>query len=479
MEPNTKRRRIEGNLRGTASVTGASGTNNSLGHLNVDLSALPEKTLLSVGADIGKSQSGQQPTQINNAIGQGFGRLELTNPMLLRDLWNGNVTLGLGELNAISETDKSVLETSRYYWLSKLRNLDEFRDRVDGHLMDNVPVATLKSLFESATGTSEKRGTELLQAERLGPKKRTQAQNEAPAAAAAAANNRTVEPGGRDITALDSEELPFSRIPFSSKVSTIDLNEMGDIGDEEDERKNVEYGQHSKYRRELLPFLPIVGASVLPDTRSEKHEKSLNEALFSNIIRDHATGDPNINPLAMGLRIQEGLRFNGNNKLLDPVHPGGSLNLGAISSTTERLMIPTPILEEERNRIVALRNMKMRFSACNDYNRGKQELAYQQMRGQKEDIQWENANKSVMDFQHAPYAFNTMPVDPEMWVYRRQIDGDVPFQDNLLPAQGLFVSEQMGCGYLKPSVPLTTATRQNLTFNPSMKFGWNYGTQFQ
>lgn len=474
--PQKRRRRMDSNFRGDAEGSGAADTADMMGHLNTDLSTIPQKTLLSVGAEIGRSQAGQQPTQINTAIGQGVGRMGngITNPMLLRDLWNGNVALDLGDIHAIAEQDEKELEKSQAYWLGKLRNTEEFRDRVESREFDNVPAARLRSLFESVSGMTDVRGDETMveggerrrqRSMRDEERKRMEEQKQG------MMGGKAQEGGG---------EGGFQRIPLSQKISTIgSMANNGNEDEEEDERKDIQFGWHSKYTQELLPFLPIVGASAIGDTRPEKQTKALNEALFSNIIRDPLTGDPNINPLAMGLRIEEGLRFNGENKILDPVFPGGSLNIGALPATTERLMIEPSTLETEARKIISDRNMKQRKSCVNDYKKGLFDLASREMTTQMTDVQWVNANKSVNDFQHVSSAFNTMPVPPEMWIHRRQIDGDVPFQDNLLPAQGLFIHQQMGCGELQTAQPYLPSTRQNITFNNPNRFGWNYGTQFK
>ncbi len=471
MQQESKRRRVDGNLRGGAIATGAVGNADMTGHLNVDLSTLPDKTLLSVASDLGHSTSGQQPTQITNAIGQGHARMgnAITNPMVLRDMWSGNVTLGLDEIHALAERDIDNLERSHGYWVSKLRQTKEYADHASGHLLDGVPVATLRSLYESVAGTGV--GTRA-DKQPDGDKK----DDAVPPSDQSTSNGDTKQQGGG---------MPFSSVPFTSKVSATEPSSgrqpppapAGGPGDQD--AFSSRFGTHSKYANELLPFLPIVGADVMGDTRQEKQQKSLNEALFSNIIREINPGDPNINPLAMGVRIDEALRFNGENRILDSVFPGGSLNIGALPATTDRVMIGRDVLEDEAHRVISIRNHRARFSSVVDHRLGKERLAIQAMPMHMTDVQWENANKSVSDFQHGAHAFNTMPVPVDMWVYRRQIDGDVPLQDNLLPAQGLFIQKQIGCGNLKPSVPLDASTRQNITFNPSMRYGWNYGVQFQ
>lgn len=470
------KRKLDSSLRGNSKHSGAISGSDMFGHLNVDLSTVPQKTLLAVGSDLGKSRAGQQATQINQAIGHTVARMHnaITNPQVLRDLWNGNVTLDLGDIHAIAESDTKELEASSYYWLGKLRDTNEYRDKVNSRMLDGVPVATLKSLYQSVVGTTD--GGEY----GLGPLQKDEQQRgkSRPGDPLEKTKERMGDEGGQ----------PFRGVPFRPDVPEGDEmkdEEMKEEGmglyrqQQETERMNKKYGIKSKYSEELLPFLPIVGASVLADTRQEKQEKSLNDALFSNIIRDASTGDPNINPLAMGLVIEEAIRFNGDNMIFDPVFPGGSLNIGALPATTERLMIEPAVLDDYVKRCISHRNMRKRMTSVNDYRRGQEKLAMSVMPTQMADPQWVNNNKSVADFQHSSSAFNTMPLSTDMWINRRQIDGDVPLQDNLLPAQGLFISEQPFCGKKLVSAPISAQSRRNITYNPSMRFGWNYGVPFQ
>lgn len=474
MKARGMKRKFINNMRGDSINSGAAGRSDMMGHVNVDLSTLPQKTLLSVGADLGKSSAGQQPTQVNQSIGLSVGSMgnAITNPMLLRDLWNGNVTLNLGEINSIAESDSQAVERSSYYWLSKLREVDEYRDQVSSHVLDGVPVATLKSMYQAAKGLNS--GS--IEASTVLQKEEFQRPRDKQEDVSGAGESKA---GMMD---EDSDDLPFRRIPFQGELP----EEKGEEKKGEEakqmsyrEQMMTAYGTKSKYLLELQPFLPIVGASVLSDTRSERNEKSMNTALFSNLIREIQPGDPNINPLAMGVRIDEALRFNGENKIFDPVFPGGSLNIGAIPVTTERLMIEPSAMDDYTRRCISHRNLKNRLTAVDDYKMGLVQAAMKAMSVQTSDVQWVNGNKSVIDFQHSSRAFNTMPVPPDEWVNRRQIEGELPFQDNLLPAQGLFVLAQPFAGPLQPSEPFLPQTRKNITYNPPTRFGWNYGVPFQ
>lgn len=462
------KRRFGTNNMGDAEESYASCTNDSLGHLNIDLSTLPQKTLLHTGAEIGKSQAGQQPTQINNAIGQGVGMMgsSLTNPMVLRDMWNGNVALDLGEVNAAAEKDLDILMKSRHYWLNKLRMTPEYSDYVKGRMLDDMSVKGLKTLYESVTGEDTK-----------GSKRQKTRSSNTPERKNDSMEDESDTSGGTG--SGGSDNVPFRRIPLSDRGQDTPYRTEPQTKPSEQEDLIDRYGLYSKYNTELLPFLPVAGSETLKETRDEQHQKALNEALFSNIIRDAGTGDPNLNPLQMGLRLEEGLRFNGDNKIFDPVFPGGSLNIGALPVTTERQLIPDDILNDQEKRRVSAWNMKKRFCFRNQYRVGLEQQALLAMPGQMEDVRWELGNKGVKDFQHDSNAFNTLPVPHDMWINRRQIDGGVPLQDNLLPAQGLFVSNQSGCGPLKPSSIYDASARQNINYNPPTRFGWNPYVPFQ
>lgn len=456
-----------GNNMGTAEATYASCVNDSLGHINQDLSTLPEKTLLHVGAEIGKSHAGQQPTQVNSAIGQTVGLIGdgLTNPMVLRDMWNGNVAMDLGEINTMMEDDLDILMQSRYYWLNKLRSTKEYKDYADGRMLDDMSIEGLRSLYESIAGPVQ--GTTKKTRKRRRPADTPSFEDK---------KDSHNDKGG---DAGSEADAPFKRIPLSDRGTDTPYRTQPQTKSAEQEDLDDRYGLYSKYNAELLPFLPVAGSNALKETREEQHQKALNEALFSNIIRDPATGDPNINPLQMGVRIEEAIRFNGDNKILDPVFPGGSLNIGALPATTERLMISHDILSDYEKRCVAQREFRRRFCATDQYRTGLMTLASKAMPVQMEDVRWDLGNKGVSDFQHNSGAFNILPIPHDMWLNRRQIDGDVPLQANLLPAQGLFISRQMGCGDLKSSAIYTPTARRDINFNNPTRFGWNYAVPFQ
>ena len=234
----------------------------------------------------------------------------------------------------------------------------------------------------------------------------------------------------------------------------------------------------SRYENELKPFLPIAGADLFLDTRAEREQKSLNLALFDNIIRDPQTGDANVNPLQFGLVLQDAWRFSGDNRVFDFVMPGGSLNMGSLPVGTERYTIPDNDLAACHAKIVSHRQVKQRFTRTNDYLAALHAAACSVMPAQQMDIQWTNNNKSNKDMQHATYANNTMPIEPEWWTQRRQVEGDVPLQDNLLPAQALFPTKQLGLQNKTPSHTYNVTARMDPTYNPTTRFGWQPGVAF-
>jgi hypothetical protein len=234
-----------------------------------------------------------------------------------------------------------------------------------------------------------------------------------------------------------------------------------------------------RYEHELKPYLPTGGSEVFHDTHDERHLKSLNAALFNSIIRDPETGDANINPLAMGLVIQNALRFSGDNQIFDSVFPGGDLNMGALPATTERLMIPDEILDREHCALLCKRRIGKRETRQNDHTLRLGLAAATAMGKMQRDIQWTNNNGSNRDYQHTAASNNTMPIEPEWWNSHRQDAGEVPLQANLLPAQFLQADEQFGMGYLKPSNPYNPSARLSINYNPSsQKIGWVPGNPF-
>ena len=229
---------------------------------------------------------------------------------------------------------------------------------------------------------------------------------------------------------------------------------------------------NGRYETELLPFLPVAGGDLFYDTPDQKKEKAINQALFGNIIRDPETGDCNINPLQMGVAISDAIRFSGDNRIFDMVMPGGSLNEGAQHAGTERLILPPETLRDWHAKLMSERQVKTKLSLHNDYLAALHAAASKAVGYQHRDVRWTNNNGGNHDSQHTAEANNTMPIEPNMWTYRTQMEGVVPLQNNLLPAGAL---QERPFGTAKTKIYNPTA-RDSITFNPNFRHGWNPGT---
>ena len=72
-----------------------------------------------------------------------------------------------------------------------------------------------------------------------------------------------------------------------------------------------------------------------------------------------------------------------------------------------------------------------------------------------------------------------MPVESNWWASKRQDDGEVPLQANLLPAQALDVDAQLGFNNAQTSSIYADMARHAVTWNPaSLRFGWVPGNPF-
>ena len=288
-----------------------------------------------------------------------------------------------------------------------------------------------------------------------------------------------MESAADDTTSTDSGGRAFSsqglQPNYQENEGTIENPDRSGGPDDKGERNP---GQ-GRYEHELKPFLPIGGSEFFKDTHDERHIKSMNLALFDSIIRDPQTGDANINPLQMGLVVENAIRFSGDNQIFASVFPGGDLNSGALPATTERLMIPDDVLQREHCRLICARKQKNRETVNNDHKIRLGLAGATAMSRMEKDIRWINNNGSNRDSQHTIESNNTMPIEPQFWTPRRQDAGDVPLQANLLPAQALEKNLQIGMGNQKPSNPYAAAARQSINYNPSsQKFGWVPGNAF-
>jgi hypothetical protein len=246
-----------------------------------------------------------------------------------------------------------------------------------------------------------------------------------------------------------------------------------------DEAKDEDNPGQGRYENELRPFLPLGGSDLFTDTRDERLQKSLNQALFDSIIRDPETGDSNINPLQMGIVIENAIRFSGDHKVFDPIFPGGTLNTGSLPATSERLEIPSHILQMEHCKLQCARKQKKRNSAVNEYLNKLALAAASALPAQTRDVRWVLQNQGNRDSQHSSASNNTMPVENNWWASKRQDDGEVPLQANLLPAQALDVDAQLGFNNAQTSAIYADMARHAVTWNPSsLRFGWVPGNPF-
>jgi hypothetical protein len=247
-----------------------------------------------------------------------------------------------------------------------------------------------------------------------------------------------------------------------------------------DQEASTKTTRNTSTEDELRPFLPTMGSALLERTSDERQLAGLNLAIYDNKPRDLGVGDARINPLMMDVAMEEGRRFNGDNKILDTVFNGGSLNLGALPGTTERLMLPLSELTMYHSCAMAKRAVRLRTTARDDYEAMKVEAAAFALQQQKTDVRWVYAgNQGASDVFHTSAFTNTMPIETDEWMSHRQIDGDVPLQPNILPAQGLSITAQLGGGPPPTSQFNSLAAKQDPAYNPPTRFGWNYATSFQ
>jgi hypothetical protein len=421
------------------------------GHLDTPLSTVPELELLSATAAIARSKVGAQATQLNSADGFQVGTIgnDLTNPMLLRDRYNGAITLSLQEQESVAMEMAGNLEQSRSYWISKIQENQPIENEEFIHHLRSLPVEQLRSFYEMTQGEDEEKGQS-----KGKPGMYTGQAGE--------------YPRGKDTR---------SQTGFSAEqwVGKDGAGQSASSKGKDDEQTS----KNTSTEDELRPFLPTIGSKLLEQTRDERELAGLNLALFDNIPRDLGTGDVRINPLQFDLAMEQGRRFNGDNKILDPVFPGGSLNIGALPVTTERLMLPPEELDAYHTCFISKKNKRMRMTAKDDYRQMKNDCAANALKAQMNDVRWVFNNRGSTDVFHSSSAFNTMPVPVDEWVNKKQIDGDVPLQPDLLPAQGLSIAGQLGGGPLPYTQFNSLSAKKDPTYNPSFRYGWNYATPFQ
>jgi hypothetical protein len=439
LNPANKRGRV-GPAEQQAFYSGALATSNAQGYLNQELSTLPEQSLYAVTADLARAREATQATQGNTAIGSQWGRLtdgDVTNPALLNTLYEGNDAPDFPEVASVMERPPDDMEPE-----------DTPRDPEHGE--SNMP----QDMDDEEEEEEKKREQQQGQQGQRG----------------FMGNDPEREKGmytntqNNDVN--DPSTASYTRKPFTPAESDADGSEAPAA--QQPNESQPAAARKGRYETELLPFLPVAGGDLFRDTTSQQQEKSLNLALFDNLIRNQGTGDANINPLQMGLVINDSWRFSGENKVFDYTYPGGALNIGALPVGTERLFLPPDILRDCHAKFVSDRQLKARETLNHDYRAALFAAAASAMPSQMRDVQWTNNNKGNHDSQHSTQSNNTMPMDTDYWEYRPQLDGDVPLQNNLLPA-GVLQTTPFGN---EGTYIYTNGARSAPTFNPSFRFGW-------
>jgi hypothetical protein len=229
--------------------------------------------------------------------------------------------------------------------------------------------------------------------------------------------------------------------------------------------------------RELRPFLPMAPGEVFMDNMDDKQEKSLNLALFDNIIRDPATGDANQNPIQYSNVLMDSIRFNGNNVALPRKFPGGSLNIGALPSETERVLPPAAVLEHIAATLRSSKAKRKRTTQIDEQARKRLFAAGRGMHMMRRDSAWVNNNGAARSAYVSPHAHNTMPIEKQEWAHQTQTDGMVPLQPWIEPAQALAIDKQIGS---KPvhSRPTHPKARSAPTFLPPALDGRAWGNNW-
>ena len=442
LNPSNKRGRV-GLAEQQAFRSGALSASNAQGYLNQELSTLPEQSLYAVTADLARAREATQATQGNTAIGSQWGRLtdgNVTNPALLNTLFEGNDAPDFQELASVMERPPDDME-------------EEDTPRDPEHGETNMP----QDMDNEEDRQNNKQGQQGGGQPGQPPGRAADDDARQRGMYANTQNNGAV---GNDPSAAAYRTVPFTPAAATSGAVT--------AGSAQPNESQPAAARRGRYETELLPFLPVAGGDLFRDTTSQQQMKSLNLALFDNLIRDQGTGDANINPLQMGLVINDAWRFSGDNKIFDYTYPGGALNMGALPVGTERVFLPPTILRDCHAKYVSDRQMKQRESMNHDYRAALFAAAAGALPGQMRDVQWTNNNKGNHDCQHSVQSNNTMPMDTDYWEFRPQLDGVVPLQNNLLPA-GVLQPSAFGT---KPSTIYANMAREAPTFNPPTRFGW-------
>ena len=121
------------------------------GHVGVPLSTVPELDLPSQTASIARSKVGTQAGQLFSGDAFQIGPIgeNITNPMVLRDRYNGAIVPELQEQEHIALRMSGDVEDSRMHWLEKLDSHTPIKNETEFHKLHSMPIAELKSFCES------------------------------------------------------------------------------------------------------------------------------------------------------------------------------------------------------------------------------------------------------------------------------------------------------------------------------------------
>ena len=499
----------------TAAESQALVTNNVSGLVNRGLDALPEKNLLQAGQVLATSAATTQASSINAAIANTAGltaKIGITNAAVLPDLLRGAIGPDLATLNASQLKSEKQREFQRNLLLSKLHQSGELGSGEAYRKLMDTPIETLEEMVAKVTGQEEEMeakddsldpkvlaehaeakheeenppdGQKMGQTKKIAPVIGPPVNKDAqPAQLLAAGGNVRGELGNPNWTSVPISQT-FSDRKFrkweADHTSGVTQNPTVSGGtDNPYNSSNPEYRGKGVFEHELWPYLPEGNAEDIKDNDDDRHLKAINVSLFDSVLRDPMTGDVNLNPLQMNTAITDAWRYMSDNHVMDPVFPGGELNIGALPVTTMRAMPPENIIRDEHARVTSARNKKRGYASRDAYQDTRMLAAAASMASQQKDVRWINNNNSVRDFQYTAHSNNTMPIEPDWWNHRRQDDGVVPLQDNLLPANALWKGVSIGFARedQNTSELYDTRTRHDPTWNPAGKMGWLGGVPF-
>jgi hypothetical protein len=440
--------------------------------VNPPLSSLPQRDSLATGAAILKSRQDNQATQIPTQSGTLFGPAANTANAALPQLLQGsnvaNILANQDNAQGMQANTMTKFEEGR-----RKRLMQEIRQSAPDldpgiiQQLENASNQTLEDILRKIKGDPNSLQQDVPQQPlNVGTVSEYEDENEEVQRQQGETREHKNEGQGND--------SGYTTKPFEYQQPQQPQGGQG--GQPHVDRE--EGGTQTPYNAQLRPFLPVGGSDLVLDTRADKQQKSLNLALFNNIIRDPETGDCNINPLRMNVMIQEAIRLGYPTRIMPTVFPGGTMNQGALPVETNQICPSKRVLEEIRACHLSKDRKRKRLTVADDYEVLQKRAASAAMGMMHGDVRWLNNNRGIRDQQHAAFALNTMPIEPDLWQDKKQLT-TVPLQANLLPAQGLFVDEQLGGGLQLPTQMRATSYKQDVAFNPFQNVSWPYGNPYK